>query len=277
MSYYPILVKDQFAIEAEIDVDLYEEQFDDMQYHQESDNIYELINLHQCNDNYIDEVSEQITEHYEDCKPVWEDGYLSGWWHIHIFNDNLYIKICNNIKPRQMKYGLLNCPFWTNFYKWHSILRNITERANLKSNVDDDWSYYFNSKYKPFCLKTSYYSHSEEDEEIDNHSFEFRVNDVIDGRIYFLYKALILYLSNWGKFKKTDNNYREWLCKWDETSYDSASITKSYREIMDDCYRLTSEDKEVLLYNISLIRKELSKDDIKIFDEYVNERIKSKL
>ncbi len=254
----PILVKEQYSIEAEISSDFYDIMDYGIEYHKESDNIKELIWLHTNNQSTINWVSKQITDFYREHKPVWEDCYISWWWHIHIFNKELIKHIKESITPKELKYLLLNNPFWINYRMGKWILRKINSRCSFSdtSNVVYD----NNSKGKAFCFKDKYYSHNEEldynqyRETIwDTNSFEFRVNDVMDWRVFYMYKAMILAKIDWIRFKKTSEELRTFL-KSGITEYnitDKNDITLN--ELANYGYTISDEDKKIIEHNLSLL------------------------
>ena len=278
----PILVKGLYSIEAEISKEFLDNQFSYDYYHSESDNIKELLQLHECNDSYIQDISKKITDFYQEYSPIWEDGYISWWWHIHIFDNKLKDIIKNEITPKQLKYLLLNNPFWINYSQGVWLLRKISKRASF-SNTSNE-TYNTNSKWEAFCFKDEYYSHNEEldEDEYDDSwfnsisSFEFRVNDVIDWRVFYMYKAMILAKASWKRFKKTSEDFRNYLKKWIQDNIEiDTSIDVSNKVLADYWYTLTEEDKETTIknmYNLLYFAKhseDFNEKEIKYMESYI--------
>ena len=286
----PILVKGLYSIEAEISEELLDNQIDYSDYHSESDNIKELLQLHECSDSYIQDISEKITNFYQEYSPIWEDWYISWWWHIHIFDNKLKDIIKNEITPKQLKYLLLNNPFWVNYSQGVSVLRKISRRASFSDTSNE--TYDTNSKWKAFCFKDEYYSHNAEldqDEYTDSwlnsiSSFEFRVNDVIDWRVFYMYKAMILAKASWKRLKKTSEDFRNYLKKWIQDNIEiDTSIDVSNKVLADYWYTLSEEDKETTIknmYNLLYFAKhseDFNEKEIKYMESYIEsvcERIK---
>jgi hypothetical protein len=249
-----------FAIEPEISSDFQKNlNYDD--YKEESENIYELTNLHNQWREERQRVHDEIKDFYKEHFPIGYDRYLSGWVHFVLFWDFSDFKE----KNKELKYKILNCPLHLKIYNWQFYWRELLVWCKFTSEkYTSIWG-----KYSFVSLKDELFSHHEE---VEGMPIEFRCNNVFDERILWYYQWILLAVQNDVKFKKTSEELRDYARKWDRGEYCGVSDV----HISETIWHIPSDyDMKAIRHNIRIIlrllRDEwLNNSAIKL-KEYLNE------
>ena len=242
------LWNNDYAIEPEISRDFYEDNLDDYDMHEESDEIYELVNMHNVSRDWQQYVYNTVSEFYKDKMPVWENEEPSWWVHFHIFNWDY-----KNINVKQLKYKILNCPLHCKIENDTLYSRWLNHRCAF--NCDSLTS---NSKNYFVCRKDTYLSHNSEELDVDMNSIEFRCNNVFDKRIYAYYIAVMIASQDNIKLKKLSNDARYYAQKWDTSIYDWPEVDLSDMY----WYHLTEQDHKIMNINIQILVDVLIKNNL---------------
>lgn len=228
-----------FAIEPEVSYSFYENKgfsYDD--YTRESENIYELINLHDENEEVRMEVYNEIQKFYKKTFPIWEDWAVSWWTHFVLFWDFSSFK--ENYK--ELKYKILNCPLHLKIDNLTLYGREMWTRCPFDyRKTIPTWS-----KGDYVCLKNSFLSGGWEVEWVP---IEFRCNNVFDDRMLGYYQGVLLAVKNGIKFKKISDDMRNYAKEWDKNYYEDSDISLEdlrWEKISDD-------DMVVMRHNINKI------------------------
>ena len=256
--------KNSFAIEPEISSEFYYSVISNFynDYKEETDYIYELLDVHNCNLITRRRLHDTIRDYYYDKLPVWENDCLSGGVHCVLFWDYSHLKE----KNKEFKYKILNCPLHLKIYNSSLYSRALDQRCGFWSNnLIEYWS-----KWSFLTLKDELYSNGEE---VEWAPIEFRCNNVFDERILWYYQGIILAVEQEVKFKKTSDTLRSYARYWDTNEYNR----NDWDMHLNDCiwHKLTDDDIRIMRYNIKIILKLLrekwlvnSADKLK---EYCNE------
>ena len=258
-----------FAIELEIGKTFFEKEI--QCFHpdriRESRNIIELKDLHLRDKKTISKVYNKCKEYYKDKLPLWRNGCNSWGVHFHIFWDFEELKGCHD----DINSLLINCPF---FMKLHN--GSIYNRDNSHHHFYGASRFEMNSKSRSITFNSI-------------GSFEFRCNNVIDGRLLGYYQWILLAAKKGIKFEEVSNNIVEYAKKWDDKEYgecDDGDYTwlkwTKYEEMVTDIpikdckwVKLSQENKNIILRNVekiaTLLKEEGLTNSSKAFGEYLDE------
>ena len=254
------------AIEPEISKHFYEKEFDHLRKHDESSIITELCWMHEESGKTIRNVVDKVWRQLKYNTTIWSNHKISNWVHFHIFlnrkqYDAIQIWECNN----KIKFNILNNPLYAKpvTYMWEQYLSQRTYTWL------GDFILSENSKSCSISKKTNYYSHTEEDYDVDEESIEFRFNWVFDFRLtwYYYFLTYCLFEDEDAlkiRFKKPKFD-RQKLFKWNDTYFNVNSdmqdipndmvIATTLRKSPDKIIKLVEEDIKIILTNTRRIVK----------------------
>jgi len=259
-----------FAIELEIGLTFYEKEIEWLHSNRirESSNIMELRDLHLRDKKTISKVYKKCQEYYKDKFPLWANGHNSWGVHFHVFWD---FDIFEDTSINKFNSLLINCPFFMKLYNW-----SFYNRQNRMHRFEDYRDVEDNSK--GLCVTCNSVG-----------SFEFRCNNVIDGRLLGYYQWVLLAAKKKIKFEKVSNKIETYSKRWDTKGYwqrneGNHSILKwtKYEDWVtdipiEDCegIKVSQEDKGIILRNVeiivSLLKEEGLTNSSKAFGEYLDE------
>lgn len=255
-----------FSQELELSTEQYFEEYlpDEAYTHDCSSNITEIDGLHTVRHSDALAYYEKVKEYYKDKLPLGRDTYLSGGNHFHIFittRDQLdsISNAWEYIAPRM--YNLIHgVPLYAKFKKFEDGKMWFFSRRAWWHRQAYEIS---NNKSCGICAKDEYSSSDDCDWTVQ--SLEFRMNWVIDNRIYGLYQASMLYAvdsSEWiiEPLSISTRIYNGISYSFNESEMEENNcITLDKLKEMEQWFFLNEQDKQKLKQNIEIALKLLRK------------------
>ena len=156
----------------------------DLKWHHESDEIYEIDNLHEFCDKDRNFLIDKFTKDYKNSFTLGECGWLSWWVHFHVFSQltpSESLPIFRLMSADTLQLNTLNVPLFCVPNKGYIYARHNGNRM---------WSSVLNNRDKREVISSGHSIARVKNDYLP--WVEYRANNVFDIRLYWYYVALTL-------------------------------------------------------------------------------------
>lgn len=216
-----------FAFEAECsatDSEVFNGQIGKSIFCRYNARIWEAEGIHLLSSDHKQKIMKLMKDKYEYEFPIGCDGYTSGWNHFHIFYDVESFEALRLVENSQLlEQWQVAVPLYAKYHNWKWYHRH----NNRAQSLNEHTLLPVGSKSYSNCLKTSY-SSTRSDPEV--RSIEYRLNNVLDPRLYGYYLACTI---AWVTGIKPDMSNPEYTAQTDRVFY---GMTEDFGYYDEDDY-----------------------------------------